>query len=274
MAAVAIDSIPSYNRSEPGSCQLQAASYPSAASPLSSEDVNTVASEWVASLTKALNSHDYKSVEKLFLPEACWRDQLGLSWDYHTLQGPEKIVSFLKSAPKGSRIKSIDIDSSSSIRQPGVSAVDYNGKINGVASFLTIDTDVGKGRGLVRLLKDPQDNGQWKAFTLFTTVHELKGHDETTKANRPNGVDHGEQPGRRNWQERRTVMENFEGDNEPVVLILGIRQPLDICCLVLICCNLGAGQGGLTSAARLQQLQIPTLIVDQNARVGDNWRNR
>ena len=227
MAAVAVDSIPSYNRSEPGSCQLQAASYPSAASPPSSEDVNTVASDWVASLTKALNSQDYGSVEKLFLPEACWRDQLGLSWDYHTLQGPEKITSFLKSAPNGSRIKSIDIDSSNSTRQPGVSAVDYNGKINGVASFLTIETDVGRGRGLVRLLKDSQDNGQWKAFTLFTTVHELKGYEETTKANRPNGVDHGGQLGRKNWQERRTVTENFEGDNEPVVMILGMTQPTD-----------------------------------------------
>lgn len=37
---------------------------------------------------------------------------------------------------------------------------------------------------------------------------------------------------------------------------------------------LGAGQGGLTSAARLQQLQVPALIVDRNPRVGDNWRNR
>ena len=36
----------------------------------------------------------------------------------------------------------------------------------------------------------------------------------------------------------------------------------------------GAGQGGLTSAARLQNLGIPTLIIDRNPRVGDNWRNR
>ena len=225
MAAAAVDSIPSYNRSEPGSCQLKAASYPSVASPPSSDDVNTVASEWAAALTKALNDQDYTSLERLFLPEACWRDQLGLSWDYHTLQGPEKIVSFLKSGPKGSRIKSIAIDSSNSTRQPSVSAVDYRGTINGVASFLKIETDVGRGRGLVRLLKDSQDNGRWKAFTLFTTMHELKGHEETTKANRPLGVDHGGHPGRKNWQERRVAMENFEGDREPVVLIIGKEEP-------------------------------------------------
>lgn len=225
MAAAAVDSIPSYNRSEPGSCQLKAASYPgSVASPPSSDDVNTVASEWVAALTKALNDQDYATIERLFLPEACWRDQLGLSWDYHTLQGPGKIVSFLKSGPKGSRIKLIEIDSSNSTRQPSISAVDYRGTVNGVASFLTIETDVGRGRGLVRLLKDSQDKGRWKAFTLFTTMHELKGHEETTKANRPLGVDHGGHPGRKNWQERRVAMENFEGDKEPVVLIIGREE--------------------------------------------------
>lgn len=36
----------------------------------------------------------------------------------------------------------------------------------------------------------------------------------------------------------------------------------------------GAGQSGLTVAARLKQLGIETLIIDENPRVGDNWRNR
>jgi putative flavoprotein involved in K+ transport len=36
----------------------------------------------------------------------------------------------------------------------------------------------------------------------------------------------------------------------------------------------GAGQGGLTVAARLKQLGVDTLIVERNPRVGDNWRNR
>jgi putative flavoprotein involved in K+ transport len=36
----------------------------------------------------------------------------------------------------------------------------------------------------------------------------------------------------------------------------------------------GAGQGGLTIAARLKQLGVDTLVVERNPRVGDNWRNR
>ena len=36
----------------------------------------------------------------------------------------------------------------------------------------------------------------------------------------------------------------------------------------------GGGQAGLGTAARLTQLGVDTLIVDREARVGDNWRKR
>ena len=248
-------SIPSYNRVEPGSSQLVTANYPDTAS-VAAVDANAIASEWVESFNQALSNQDPFTVKHLFLQGSCWRDQLGLSWDYHTLNGPDKIVAFLNSAPKGSRINSIKIDDTSATRKPTVSAVDFKGKVNGIASFITVETDVGRGRGIVRLLQDAQDGNKWKAFTLFTAMHELKGYEETIKENRPQGVDHGGHPGRKNWQERRMATENFEGDLEPTVLIIG------------------AGQGGLTSAARLHQLQVPTLIIDKNLRVGDNWRNR
>lgn len=52
-------------------------------------------------------------------------------------------------------------------------------------------------------------------------MYELKGHEKTVGNNRLHGIAHGGQPGRKNWQERRTAMENFEDGNEPTVLILG-----------------------------------------------------
>lgn len=36
----------------------------------------------------------------------------------------------------------------------------------------------------------------------------------------------------------------------------------------------GAGQAGLTAAARLKMLGVKALLIDQNERVGDNWRKR
>ena len=218
MATAAVQ-IPSYNRIEKGSSQLKAAAYPESSAPPKA-DVYKIATEWVDSLSHALSSQDFEAINRLFLAGSCWRDQLGLSWDYHNFNGPEKIISFLRTSPHGSRIKSIKVDDSSVVHAPHVSAADYNGKVSGVGSFLTIDTDVGRGPGIVRLLQDT--DGKWKAFTLFTAIHELKGHEETVRGNRPHGVVHGGNPGRKNWQERRTAMENFEGDLEPKVLILGM----------------------------------------------------
>ena len=40
------------------------------------------------------------------------------------------------------------------------------------------------------------------------------------------------------------------------------------------CLAVGAGHNGLALSARLQALGVKTLIVERNARVGDNWRNR
>jgi cation diffusion facilitator CzcD-associated flavoprotein CzcO len=37
---------------------------------------------------------------------------------------------------------------------------------------------------------------------------------------------------------------------------------------------IGGGQSGLCIAARLKQLNVDTLIVDREARIGDNWRKR
>ena len=217
MATAAVET-PSCNRAEPGSSQLTPASYPDVLPP-PEIDVDKVATAWVTSLNQLLANNDFSSVDQVFLKEACWRDQLGLSWDYHTLHGPEKIKSFLDSSPAGSRIKSVSIDHDRPKLAPHIAAADFYGNVKGVAAFLTIETDVGRGRGAVRLLQD--QHGKWKAFTLFTVMHELKGHEETVKKNRPNGVEHGGQLGRKNWQERRIAMENFEGDLEPTVLILG-----------------------------------------------------
>lgn len=66
---------------------------------------------------------------------------------------------------------------------------------------------------------------------------------------------HGENVGRESWADRRHRERNFIG-SEPAVVIVG------------------AGQAGLNLAAHLSQLEIPTLIIDKNDRIGDNWRKR
>jgi cation diffusion facilitator CzcD-associated flavoprotein CzcO len=239
---------PSYERVEPGSVNIKPADF-STMKPVKPQDVDNAAEQWVSAFNKAIQSPDFNGLTELFLPQAYWRDHLCLSWNTHTLQGPEKMKEFLK---KECRLKSVTIDRSSEFRKPCIAAFDGQGKIEGVQTFLTTESDVGRGLGVARLV---QVGGSLKAFTLFTSMRELKGHEEPVFGRRPEGVSHGGQPGRKNWQERRVAEENFE-DSEPTVLILG------------------AGQGGLTPAARLKMLGVSSLIIDRNQRVGDNWRQR
>lgn len=208
-----LEVVPSSNRVEPGSFPLRFATLPGA-SP-APQDANSVAESWVACFNKALSNPELASISETFIPESYWRDQLCLSWDFHCLEGPEKIVSLVTKSEDGCRVKSVSLDKSSDLRSPSTSVL---GEAHIVQTFLTVETDVGFGKGVARLVND---NGKWKAFTLFTFLEGLKGHEEVTGPKRPNGVAHGEHISRKNWQDRRNAEEEFEGDDEPTVLILG-----------------------------------------------------
>ena len=214
--------LPSSNGILPGSHPVTTVHYPRAIDTLPAGlDAQSVVSEWVS----IFNSHVHPQgpdLSRLFSKDSYWRDLLCLTWDFHTLQGPEKIAALLKTQTAGWRIKTLSIDSSTDVGKPKIGAVDFKGKLKCVQSFLTVETDIGRGRGLVRLLRDPDDEGKWKAFTLFTALQELKGYEELNHERRPTGTEHGAHPERKNWSERRTAEENFEGQLEPAVIIVGM----------------------------------------------------
>jgi hypothetical protein len=109
----------------------------------------------------------------------------------------------------------VSLDKSTALRSPKASIL---GEAPIVQTFLSIETDVGHGKGVVTLTND---SGKWKAFTLFTFLEGLRGHEEVTGKKRPNGVEHGEHISRKNWLDRRKAEEEFEDGEEPIVLIIG-----------------------------------------------------
>src|SRR5262249_56248613 len=61
---------------------------------------------------------------------------------------------------------------------------------NGITEgWFTFETTVGRGKGHVRLMGN-------KAWTLLTTLQELKGFEEKKGENRVKGIEHGASPGR------------------------------------------------------------------------------
>ncbi|KAL8768739.1 MAG: hypothetical protein Q9209_005157 [Squamulea sp. 1 TL-2023] len=257
MATAAVE-IPPSNHGIPGSNMLRHVDLPETTPELSGQtNPQRIATSWLDAFNHLVTGHDV-SIKDLFLEDSYWRDLLCTTWDYHTYHGLAKISSVIENKENEGRIQALEIDSSSDNKKPTICPIDFNGNLQGVQAFLTLETKIGRGRGrgLVKLVRDASDGRKWKAYTLFTTLEQLKGYEESIHTRRPTGVDHGAHPGRLNWQERRNVEANCEGTFEPTVLIIG------------------AGQGGLTIAARLKQLGVPTLIIDRNERIGDNWRNR
>lgn len=256
MAAADVQlAMPSHMRPVPGSINIPVAKFPPATKPDVTVDAAKIASATVDTLNQQLQNQDLTQLSQLFTEDGYWRDHLALTWSFRTAHTPASILSFLQSSAKskdGFRLKSIALDDSSSCRAPKVAPVDAAGEVSGVQFFITLETAIGTGVGLVKLV---QDGGAWKIFTLYTRLEELRGFEETVNERRGKGVEHGGKPGRKNWAERREADADFTSTS-PTVLVIG------------------AGQAGLTAAARLKMLGTETLVVDKNERVGDNWRKR
>ncbi|KAJ5610687.1 hypothetical protein N7510_007406 [Penicillium lagena] len=239
--------LPSQERVEPGSVNIPLGKFPPTCS-TTPENPDQIAGGIVDRLNDALAKKERQTLSDLFLENSYWRDHLCFSWDFHTISGPEQITAYVSEVSS----TKLEIDRSSAMKAPHAGPIDAFGEVHGIEFFITIETDVGRGSGVIRLA---QDDSKWKIFNIFTSLAELKDHAEVVDRHRPVGVKHGEQQGRKNWQDRRTADINFE-EKEPAVVIVG------------------AGQGGLTAAARLKMLDVDTLIIDQEDRIGDSWRRR
>ncbi|PYH40476.1 flavin-containing monooxygenase [Aspergillus saccharolyticus JOP 1030-1] len=212
-------------------------------------DPEAIASQLVDQINTALSQRNVEAISRLFLEGGYWRDHLCLTWEYRTAKGHDQIQTLLKSAQLPTNI---EIDRSTSLRTPHVGPIDAFGDVKGVEFFIKVSSPVISGTGVVRVA---EVNNGWKIFTFFTSLQNLVGHEERVGHRRPLGVQHGANKDRKNWQDRRNAENNLEG-NPPTVLIIG------------------AGQAGLSVAARLKMLNIDSLIIDEADRVGDNWRRR
>ncbi|TVQ95165.1 MAG: NAD(P)/FAD-dependent oxidoreductase [Deltaproteobacteria bacterium] len=193
---------------------------------------------WLARFDAALSDGDVDGVCALFGSDCYWRDFVSLTWNLHTAEGHDQIRDMLEAT--------LEQTAPGGFTREG--AAD---EADGVTeSFITFETAVGRGRGHLRL------NGE-TAWTLLTTLQELKGHEEKTGRNRVRGVEHGVVRERETWSERLARERAELGYVEdPYVVIIG------------------GGQGGIGLAARLRKLDIPTIVLEKNPRPGDSWRNR
>ena len=197
-----------------------------------------IVENWLNEFETSLKKQDIQSTLKLFSDECFWRDLVSFTWNVKTMEGREQIAKMLGTTlpvikPRNWRLEG----------KPTVSA-------GIIEAWFTFETETARGRGILRL----KDGSAW---TILTTMTELKNHEEKKGSARILGTKHNSYGMQKNWLERRQDEEKSLGYEQ---------QPY--------CVIIGGGQGGIALGARLKRLGVPTIIVERNPRAGDSWRNR
>ena len=193
---------------------------------------------WLTDFGAALAHQDIAAAVRQFEPDGYWRDLIAFTWNIRTQEGQDAIRTMLDA-----RLADVQPTAFTLEGEP----TEADGVVD---AWFTFETAVARGRGHLRL----RDGRAW---TLLTTMTELKGFEEKTRERRIKGAEHGVARGRKSWLERREEEQARLGyEEQPYVVIVG------------------GGQGGIVLGARLRRLGVPTIIVERNAKAGDSWRKR
>ncbi|MED5816613.1 NAD(P)/FAD-dependent oxidoreductase [Mycolicibacterium sp. 050232] len=212
------------------------------AAPLATLSPQERVDAWLADFESALAERDIERVVGKFATDSFWRDLVAFTWNLKTLEGHDGIADMLT-------VRLHDTDPSG-FRTSETPTEEFAGEHVVTSAFIEFETAAGRGKGHLRL----RDELGW---TLLTTLQELKGHEEHKGANRPLGATHGSDPDRRSWAEKRLDEDLTLGYTEQPYIVV-----------------IGGGQGGIALGARLRQLGVPAIVVDQHERPGDQWRKR
>jgi thioredoxin reductase len=210
----------------------------------------TIAENWLAQFDRALAAADGARLGTMFHAESHWRDVLALTWQIRTISGRDAVLRELAAHARRARPSGFKIDphrtAPRNVTRAGTDAIE---------AIFRFETRQGRGSGVLRLTPDADDPNAFKAWTLLTALDEIKGHEERLGQSRPQGKAYSRDFRGPNWLDVREAAAEY-ADRDPAVLVVG------------------GGQAGLSIAARLTQLGLDTLIVDREARIGDNWRKR
>jgi len=205
---------------------------------------------WLLLFEQALSSASFDTLRELFHEDCHWRDLLAATWEVKTVSGLRNILALIQSftpdtRPYGFQITQ-DHAAPRAVARAGVEVIE---------AIFCFETRVGRCFGVIRLTPPTSNTDPLKAWSLLTKLEEIKGFEEQLDRNRPSGESYSRDFKGPNWRDLRDIDVRYE-ERSPAVIVIG------------------AGQAGLSIAARLRQLNVDTLVLEKNERVGDNWRNR
>ena len=214
------------------------------------DSLATIVGAWLSQFEGALAAPGRARLKALFHAESYWRDVLALTWHLKSVSGSDAILRELAMHAGRVRPTGFKIDrhrtAPRNVTRAGTDAIE---------AIFSFETSEGRGSGVLRLTPSAHDGKAFKAWTLLTSLDEIKGHKERFGRLRPQSKAYSRDFRGPNWLDLRKAAAEY-ADRDPSVLVVG------------------GGQAGLSIAARLTQLDVDTLIADREARIGDNWRKR
>ena len=205
-----------------------------------------IATQWVRAFGLALTSGDEATLAKLFLPDSHWRNLFGISWQLATFSGNENLCHEL--SRRASEVRGSEFRVDTAALAPRRAVVAGRDVIEAIIRFDTLN---GPGIGSIRLVY--QAHAAPVAWTISTTLDFNRICDARSERDAP--VSHARDFAGKDWFEERQAEIAFEG-REPDVLVVG------------------GGHAGISAAVELKRIGLDALVIDQAARVGDNWRLR
>ena len=205
---------------------------------------------WLADFEQAISGPDFDALAGLIHEDGHWRDLLAFTWHIQTVSGAGNIVDALKGYAPSAKASGFHTN----LHRTPPRVVTRAGR-EAVEAIFSFETACGPGSGVVRLIRDEDDQRTPRAWTLMTALDGIDGFEESVGTARPTGEVYARDFSGPNWLDGRLSDASYT-DRDPAVLVVG------------------GGQAGLSIAARLRQWNVDALVVDRGERVGDNWRNR
>src|ERR1700687_3418680 len=189
---------------------------------------------WLERFEAALQSQDAAAAAELFLADELWRDVLAFTWTIQTMAGRPSIKATLRQTLPRTKPTNFHIPPRRTpprwVSRAGTEAIE---------AIFEFETAFGPANGVLRLVPDPESPSRLRAWTLITTLQELRGHEESFKKRAANPGDSTRDFGDANWLDRLDNARAY-ADRDPAVIVVG------------------GGQAGLSIAARLHQVRGDT----------------